>query len=238
MNDANPQWDVSIDYTNWKGERSYYHIRPTGQVVFRVTEYHPEPQWLLEALDVNKGEIRLFAMRDIHKWKPFSGQVFTKIHIESIGELARIQLLDLMTTTAAECRLQASESIKLNNHLNDHDGSPIPQTVVDAVMVHLINLVGVGQCVDYALHASDLPTHKSKYWNMDTKLIVKDGELYLPGGCTELLLCVYPEGDCDAIKWPQYNEDNLRSALFDARETGEIPLDSRVLLPNGEEFKF
>jgi hypothetical protein len=31
---------------------------------------HPEPQWILDAWDVEKGVIRSFAMRDIHSWEP------------------------------------------------------------------------------------------------------------------------------------------------------------------------
>ncbi len=29
------------------------------------TEWHREPQWLLEALDVEKGAVRMFAVRDM-----------------------------------------------------------------------------------------------------------------------------------------------------------------------------
>jgi hypothetical protein len=52
-----------------------------------------------------------------------------------------------------------------------------------------------------------------------------------------ILVYRYPEGDCDTISWPNPNEDHLRSCLFDARETGMIPGDTRkVLLPDGSEF--
>lgn len=59
---------VWIDYTNWKGVRAKRLIIPR-RIVFGTTEYHPNSQWLLEALDVQKGESRTFAMRDIHSWK-------------------------------------------------------------------------------------------------------------------------------------------------------------------------
>lgn len=58
---------VRIDYTNWQGVRSTRRILPLS-VVFGATEWHPEPQWLLHALDLDKQAERDFAMRDIHGW--------------------------------------------------------------------------------------------------------------------------------------------------------------------------
>lgn len=57
--------DLLIDYTNWRGERSTRRIRPT-HVWFGSTEWHPEPCWLLAALDVGKRAERDFAMASIH----------------------------------------------------------------------------------------------------------------------------------------------------------------------------
>lgn len=61
--------EVVIDYTNHRGERRKRLITP-GQMHYGSTEYHPEPQWLLDAFDYEKGEWRTFAMRDIHSWEP------------------------------------------------------------------------------------------------------------------------------------------------------------------------
>lgn len=58
---------VEIDYTNWKGERQRRKILPLN-IYFGSTSYHPEPQWLLSAVDVEKKETRTFAMRAIHFW--------------------------------------------------------------------------------------------------------------------------------------------------------------------------
>ena len=55
-----------------------------------------------------------------------------------------------------------------------------------------------------------------------------------------LLLVRYPAGDCDRCPWPMTTEEekhNLASALYDAREMGEIPDDMSVWLPDGEEFR-
>ncbi len=58
---------VRIDYTNYRGERSWKRIQPM-QVGFGKTEYHPTPQWLLQAVDVDRLVPRFYAMKDIHAW--------------------------------------------------------------------------------------------------------------------------------------------------------------------------
>jgi len=64
---ADPRQEVMIDYTNWRGERSLRRVRPL-QIDFENNEWHPETQWLLLAIDVEKGEPRTFAMKNIHSW--------------------------------------------------------------------------------------------------------------------------------------------------------------------------
>lgn len=59
---------VRIDYTNWRGERKVYLINPTGKMEFTSTEKHPDKQWLFEAVDMNGGKIKMFAMKDVHTW--------------------------------------------------------------------------------------------------------------------------------------------------------------------------
>ena len=88
-----------------------------------------------------------------------------------------------------------------------------------------------------------------------TQLLEKDGSLYAPfeaitdavqrnfcsnngkEGRDPILMLEYPSGDVDTIKWPNFNADNLRSALYDAREMGLIPDEPAVLLPDGTEFE-
>jgi hypothetical protein len=57
-----------------------------------------------------------------------------------------------------------------------------------------------------------------------------------------ILLVRYPEGDCDTINWPfksKKDAENLESALFDEREMGNVPSDTRfVMLPDGGTFHF
>lgn len=63
------QYFVRIDYTNYRGERQIRIIRPLN-IVFENNEWHPDTQWLLKAEDGEKRQIRMFAMKDIHSWKP------------------------------------------------------------------------------------------------------------------------------------------------------------------------
>lgn len=59
---------VVIDYTNWKGDRRSREIHPL-RIFFGESEYHEDAQWFLEGIDVGTGEIRNFAMKDVHSWK-------------------------------------------------------------------------------------------------------------------------------------------------------------------------
>lgn len=60
---------VCIDYTNWRGERRTRKIIPI-KLEFKSTEHHAEQQWILEAVDVERCEIRSFTMKDVHSWTP------------------------------------------------------------------------------------------------------------------------------------------------------------------------
>lgn len=61
--------EVTILYTNWRGEKSLRTIIPE-KIYFGSTEWHPEEQWLLRALDIDKQESRDFAFKDIESWSP------------------------------------------------------------------------------------------------------------------------------------------------------------------------
>jgi predicted DNA-binding transcriptional regulator YafY len=56
--------EIRIRYRNWRGELSLRRIVP-DHIWFGATEWHPEHQWLLDALDLDKGERRSFAILDI-----------------------------------------------------------------------------------------------------------------------------------------------------------------------------
>jgi predicted DNA-binding transcriptional regulator YafY len=58
---------INILYTNYRGETGLRRIRPE-RLHFGSTEWHPEPQWLLDAIDLDKSASRTFAMKDIRAW--------------------------------------------------------------------------------------------------------------------------------------------------------------------------
>ncbi len=59
--------EVSIEYTNWRGETAMRRIIPI-EIWFGSTGWHKTPQWLLKALDIEKDAERDFALGDIHSW--------------------------------------------------------------------------------------------------------------------------------------------------------------------------
>jgi predicted DNA-binding transcriptional regulator YafY len=63
--------DVTFTYKNYRGEASVRLVRPI-MVAFGSTGFHPEPQWLLHAWDINKEAERTFAMKDIKDWEGVS----------------------------------------------------------------------------------------------------------------------------------------------------------------------
>jgi len=59
--------EVSMVYTNYRGETAVRKIVPR-KIWFGKTDWHPEEQWLLTALDVGKEADRDFALKDIKCW--------------------------------------------------------------------------------------------------------------------------------------------------------------------------
>jgi hypothetical protein len=71
-----------------------------------------------------------------------------------------------------------------------------------------------------------------------TKLTVEDGCL-MAG--ENIVLLVYPEGDCDTFDWPLRGDEKeicgkLARALYDMREASQINNTEGVVLPDGVEF--
>lgn len=59
---------VHIVYTNYRNETTRRTIVPE-RIWFGTTAWHPEAQWLLDALDVEKGERRSFALAAVRSWE-------------------------------------------------------------------------------------------------------------------------------------------------------------------------
>jgi len=56
------------DYTNHRGERAWRHILPLS-IAFDNNQWHPESQWIMEAVDCDKNAIRDFSLASIHEWR-------------------------------------------------------------------------------------------------------------------------------------------------------------------------
>ena len=55
---------IEFDYVNWKGVFHHRKVR-VNRIYFGSTEFHKEEQWLMEAIDIDKGRERTFAMKDM-----------------------------------------------------------------------------------------------------------------------------------------------------------------------------
>lgn len=55
---------IEFDYVNWKGVNGHRKVMAC-KVYYGSTEYHPEEQWLLDGLDLDKMQSRIFAMKDM-----------------------------------------------------------------------------------------------------------------------------------------------------------------------------
>jgi predicted DNA-binding transcriptional regulator YafY len=58
---------VQIIYRNYRGETRTRRIRPS-RIWYGSAEWHTDPQWILDAWDLDKGALRSFAVQDIFRW--------------------------------------------------------------------------------------------------------------------------------------------------------------------------
>lgn len=59
---------LKFQYKNWKGVIADREVLPIDHI-YTTSKWHgPEAQWFLQATDIEKGEQRLFAVRDIIKF--------------------------------------------------------------------------------------------------------------------------------------------------------------------------
>jgi hypothetical protein len=59
--------EIEINYTNHQGKCRLRRIAPQ-RLWYGSTKWHQEPQWLLRAVDTEKGDVRDFALGCIHRW--------------------------------------------------------------------------------------------------------------------------------------------------------------------------
>lgn len=55
---------IKFDYINWRGVQGHRQVK-VKRIFFGLNEYHPGEQWLMEAFDEDKQDVRTFAMKDI-----------------------------------------------------------------------------------------------------------------------------------------------------------------------------
>lgn len=64
---------VIIRYKNWRGEVTERRISPLPSHVgfwlyLSRNSWHPDPQWLFDAFDHDRGAVRTFAMSGVLSW--------------------------------------------------------------------------------------------------------------------------------------------------------------------------
>lgn len=59
---------ISFSYVNYRGHKED-RIVMVDEIYWGSTEWHPEPQWLMTALDYSRNAIRDFAMKDMSNVK-------------------------------------------------------------------------------------------------------------------------------------------------------------------------
>lgn len=52
---------ITVMYCNWRGERRTRHLQPIS-MWYGSTEWHPDPQWLIKAIDMDTGDEKDFAL--------------------------------------------------------------------------------------------------------------------------------------------------------------------------------
>lgn len=58
-----PETMITFLYRNHRGEVAMRRAWPIT-IMFGMSHWHPEPQWLLEGLDTDKNEVRHYALKD------------------------------------------------------------------------------------------------------------------------------------------------------------------------------
>lgn len=84
MSDMDPGKILLVDYTNWRGKRRWRPIIPVGLLWDMNPHYHSEPQWLLDALDLEDHAYlkvqKLFALRNVHEVRTFLDESRAELH--------------------------------------------------------------------------------------------------------------------------------------------------------------
>ena len=58
---------IMVEYTNYRDETAIRRIIPK-RLLFQATKWHPRPQWIMEAYDLDRKADRSFALQDVVSW--------------------------------------------------------------------------------------------------------------------------------------------------------------------------
>lgn len=113
-----PSRVVIIDYTNWRSERRSRPVVPQ-RVWFGQSDYHEGPQWFLEALDCESGDVKDFALSSMHRMSP----------CDLAGAVSTSEVPDAVTPTPST---EAVEAAPVEGHGHRwHDPRPLPPGFIE-----------------------------------------------------------------------------------------------------------
>lgn len=92
---------VTIRYTNYRGETADRRIVPR-MLRFAATEWHPEPQWLLDAFDIDKG-----SPRSLNESSTFDERVYLRFRPAGTGRESSCHRAKASRLDQAKCCLAA-----------------------------------------------------------------------------------------------------------------------------------
>lgn len=104
---------IEVLYTNWRGETSLRRVVPKT-LRFGTSEWHPDPQYLLDVYDVDKKVRREFALKDC----VFSGVADAAHNGPQMESLREEFLEELQVLAAAHADPE---------HLNTHPNKVFPE---------------------------------------------------------------------------------------------------------------
>lgn len=118
---------IEVFYMNWRGELRVRKLRPVGMVEWRTEPpWHPEPQWLMRAVDAETGQIRSFALNGLAGPDaiapiagPIAGWIAQMINSALQAKLAKVSKLSrsrLKHLRELDAKVQAAETVRAELH--------------------------------------------------------------------------------------------------------------------------
>ena len=86
MGSSNEATAHTLDYENHRGERADRRVEPR-KVWFGTTEWHQNPQWLVECYDFDRKALRNYALSEIKHWDAICDGVDPGIYRHFKGDL-------------------------------------------------------------------------------------------------------------------------------------------------------